>query len=294
MENQRFEHKGLLLGAIIGDICGSIYEFNNRKTTNPAKIDLINPLVSLSSLVNVLMGRDFYYRFTDDSVLTIATAEVLLSKRDYAKTYKAWGNRYTRVSYGWKFRNWLHSNSLVPYNSWGNGSAMRVSPVGWAFATLEETLVEAKRSAEVTHNHPEGIKGAQSVAAAIFLARNGKTKQEIKKYVVSTFGYDLNRTTDQIRPDYKFDETCMGTVPEAIICFLESNDYVHAVQLAISIGGDTDTLACITGGIAEAFYQEIPDELIQFANAKLTNEMKQIIAAFHDHIRLLPTIDLNV
>ena len=207
--------------------------------------------------------------------------------------YRTWGNRYPRMSCGWKFRQWLQSDSLEPYNSYGNGSAMRVSPIGWVCETLEETLAEAKRSAEVTHNHPEGIKGAQSVAAAMFLARNGKSKQEIKEYIETTFGYDLNRTTDQIRPDYKFDETCMGTVPEAIICFLESNDYVHAIQLAISIGGDTDTIACITGGIAEAFYRNIPDELIRFAESKLTNEMKQVIVAFREYLHSLPTIDMN-
>jgi len=267
-----------MLGAIIGDICGSIYEFNdhNRKTTEPQTILLVEP--------------DCF--FTDDSILTIATADALLQKRNYTEAYKDWARRYPDAGYGGTFGDWMESDSTEPYYSWGNGSAMRVSPVGWFFGTLEETLAEAKRSAEVTHDHPEGIKGAQSVAAAVFLARSGKTKQEIKKFIESTFGYDLNRTTDQIRPSYRFDVSCMGSVPEAIICFLESNDYVHALQLAISIGGDTDTIACITGGIAEAFYQEIPDELIQFANAKLTGEMKQVIVAFQEYIRHLPSISM--
>ena len=263
-----------MLGAIIGDICGSVYEFNNRKEHDPTEIVLTES-----------SNRDQSFQFTDDSVLTFATADAMLHKRPYAEAYKEWGRRYGHAGYGGTFVRWLQSDSLEPYNSWGNGSAMRVSPVGWVFDTLEETLAEAKCSAEVTHDHPEGIKGAQSVAAAIFLARTGKSKQEIKEYIETTFGddfggYDLNRTTDQIRPDYTFDVSCMGSVPEAIICFLESNDYVHAIQVAISIGGDTDTIACITGGIAEAFYRHIPDELVQFATAKMTGEMATIVTDF--------------
>jgi ADP-ribosylglycohydrolase len=291
MQRQQFSHKGLLLGAIIGDICGSIYEWNNRKTTNPAEINLVNPLISFFSLFNFLNGR--YYHFTDDSILTVATADALLQKQHYGKAYKDWARRFPNAGYGGRFSHWLQTGSPEPYNSHGNGSAMRISPVGWVFATLDDTLAEAKRSAEVTHNHPEGIKGAQSVATAMFLARNGKPKQEIKEYIEMTFGYDLNRTTDQIRPDYTFHGDCMTSVPEAIICFLESENYVHAIQLAISIGGDTDTIACITGGIAEAFYREIPDELIRFAEAKLTNEMNQVIVAFREYLHSLPTIDLS-
>ena len=256
-----------MLGAIIGDICGSIYERHNHKTEEPQHI--------------ILTGHNC--RLTDDTVLTIATAEALLQGRNYTKAYKEWGCRYPHAGYGKKFKGWMYSDSLEPYNSFGNGSAMRVAPVGWAFETLEETLAEAKRSAEVTHNHPEGIKGAQSVAAAIFLARHGKSKQEIKKYIESAFGSDLTRTTAQIRPVYKFDVTCQGSVPEAIICFLESNDFVHAIQLAISIGGDTDTIACITGSIAEAFYRGIPDDLIDFIQVRLPDEMLQIIEKFHKH-----------
>jgi len=264
-----------MLGAIIGDICGSVYEFsNNSKTSRPTEIVLTES-----------SSKDKLFRFTDDSVMTFATADALLYRRPFAVVYKEWARRYPDAGYAGYFWRWFNSDSLEPYNSWGNGSAMRVSPVGWFFETLEETLAEAKRSAEVTHNHPEGIKGAQSVAAAIFLARNGKTKQEIKEYVESTFRYDLNRTTDQIRPTYEFDVSCMGSVPEAIICFLESNDYVHAIQLAISIGGDTDTIGCITGGIAEAFYRKIPDELVQFVDARLTDDMKQVAQLFEGYIR---------
>jgi len=261
-----------MLGAIIGDICGSVYEWNNFKTTNPQTVSLL----------------ESGCRFTDDSVLTFATADALLRKRHYAEAYKEWGRRYPRAGYGGNFVNWLQSPSLEPYNSWGNGSAMRVSPVGWVFETLEETLAEAKRSAEVTHNHPDGITGAQSVAAAIFLARTGNSKTKIRAHIDAIAGYHLSRTTDQIRPDYTFDVSCTGSVPEAIICFLESTDYVHALQLAISIGGDTDTIACITGGIAEAFYRDIPDVLVQFANARLSAAMKQVLAEFREKFYTVP------
>jgi len=260
-----------MLGAIIGDICGSVYEWFNYKTIDPRTISLTEPESPLPQGC-----------FTDDTVMTIATAEALLDKLNYVETYKDWGRRYPRAGYGDTFMQWLLSDSLESYNSYGNGSAMRISPVGWAFETLEETLDEAERSAEVTHNHPEGIKGAQSVAAAMFLARTGKSRQEIKEYIESTFSYDLSRTTDEIRPDYKFDVSCQGSVPESIICFLESDDYVHAIQLAISIGGDTDTIACITGGIAEAFYREIPRELVDYANARLFEPMKAVIAEFRN------------
>ena len=263
------KEREIMLGAIIGDICGSVYEWFNYKTTDPRTISLTEPK-SLITEGNL----------TDDTVMTIATADVLLRKHDYVVAYKDWGRRYPRAGYGDTFMNWLLSDCQEPYNSWGNGSAMRISPVGWAFDTLEETLAEAELSSKVTHNHPEGIKGAQSVAAAMFLARTGKSKQEIKEYVESVFGYDLSRTTDQIRPDYKFDVSCQGSVPESIICFLESDNFVHALQLAISIGGDTDTIACITGGIAEAFYREIPDELVDFAKIRLFEPMKAVIAEF--------------
>jgi len=260
-----------MLGAIIGDICGSVYEWFNYKTTEPRTISLTEPKSPLPQ------GN-----FTDDTVMTIATAESLLKKLNYVETYKDWGRRYPRAGYGDTFMQWLLSDTLEPYNSWGNGSAMRVSPVGWACKTLEETLAEAKLSAVATHDHPEGIKGAQSVATAMFLARTGKSKQEIKEYIESTFGYALCRTTDEIRPNYAFDVSCQGSVPEAIICFLESDDYVHAIQLAISIGGDTDTIACITGGIAEAFYRKIPDEFADYAYARLFEPMKVVIEEFRD------------
>ncbi|MBR4136080.1 MAG: ADP-ribosylglycohydrolase family protein [Bacteroidales bacterium] len=240
-----------MLGAIIGDTAGSVYEFNNIKTTD-------FPFFCFRS------------SYTDDSVMSFAVADWLLSDSEH--TQSVLEETMVRIAhdfpcpmggYGGSFYRWLFSGrERKPYNSWGNGSAMRVSAVGWAFDTLDETLRVAELSASITHNHPEGIKGAQATAAAIFLARNGKTKDEIKAYVEEMFGYDLHRTCDGIRPYYEFDESCQGTVPEAIIAFLDSNDFENAVRLAVSLGGDSDTLACITGGIAEAFYKEIPEEIV--------------------------------
>ena len=245
-----------MLGAILGDIVGSPYEFdhNNYKHKD---FPLLSPLSS----------------FTDDTVMTLAVAEgVMQGSGDPAQTRKAvveamqkWGHVYPNAGYGGKFLRWLWKHSTEPYGSFGNGSAMRVSAVGWLFDTLDKTLDMAKVTAEVTHNHPEGIKGAQAAAAAIFLARTGHRKPEIKQYVEQTFGYDLSRTCDAIRPQYHHVETCQETVPEAIIAFLESTDYEDALRNAVSLGGDSDTLACITGGIAEAFYgmpQNLRDETL--------------------------------
>jgi len=264
-----------MMGAIIGDICGSIYEFYNRKTEQPETIELINP-------------ECFY---TDDTVLTVAVAEAAFGDKDYEKAILKWARAYPKESYGYNFRSWFLSKYPKPYNSYGNGSAMRVSPIGWAFTTIEETLKEAKKSAACTHNHKEGFKGAQATAAAIFLAGSGKTKEEIKTFIEKEFGYNLNRSLAEIRPLYKFNETCQKTVPEAIIAFLESKDFTHAIQCAISIGGDTDTLAAITGGIAEAFYSRdekhfrtysgIPEELVEFADSKMNTDMKAVIRKFY-------------
>ena len=254
-----------MYGAIIGDICGSIYEFNNFKTDSPGEIQLIDP-------------RCF---FTDDTVLTCAVMEALLLKRNYKKAVYDWANKYPKRGYGHRFILWYTSFFPKPYNSWGNGSAMRVSPIGWAFDTIEEILAEAKRSSEITHNHPEGIKGAQATAAAIFLARQGKSKEIIKKCIEDTFGYNLHRTLKDIRPEYKFNESCQETVPEAIVAFLESEDFTGAIQNAISLGGDADTLACITGSIAEAYYKNIPEELLEFANRLLSREMRDLLEKFY-------------
>lgn len=230
-----------MLGAIFGDIAGSIYEFNNIKST---EFDLL----------------DARCEYTDDSILTIAVADWLLegalSKARLIFTIKQYVGKYPLPmgGYGGRFLTWATRDNAEPYNSWGNGSAMRVSPVGWAFTSLEETERIARLTAEITHNHPEGIKGAQATAAAIFLARTGATKAVIKDYIELKYGYNLSRTCDEIRPNYKFNESCQQTVPEAIIAFLDAVDFESSIRLAISLGGDSDTLACITGGIAEAFY----------------------------------------
>lgn len=227
-----------MIGAIIGDIVGSVYEWDNIKTKD---FPMFSPLSF----------------FTDDTVMTIAVAEALLSggkEEDFINSMKKYGEMYPDAGYGGRFINWLFTDETQAYNSWGNGSAMRVSPVAWHFDTLSEVEYFAKKSAEVTHNHPEGIKGAQATAVAIFLARNGRTKDEIKKYIEINYHYDLSRTLDEIRPSYKFDESCQGTVPQAIIAFLESSDFEDAIRNAISLGGDSDTLTAITGSIAEGAY----------------------------------------
>jgi ADP-ribosylglycohydrolase len=252
-----------ILGAATGDIIGSKYEFKNIKTTD-------FPLFSEGCFA------------TDDSIMTFATMDVLLNNGDYTTTYQKYGRKYPNPTggYGLSFNKWIHSAQPRPYMSWGNGSAMRVSPVGWAFNSLEQTLEEAENCAQVTHNHAEGVKGAQATASAIYLARNGKTKDDIKTYIAETFGYNLDRSITEIRPDYHFDESCQGSVPEAIIAFLESSDYENAIRLAISIGGDSDTIACITGGIAEAFYGQVPDIIVQKVLAILPKEFIPITEAF--------------
>jgi ADP-ribosylglycohydrolase len=252
-----------MLGAIAGDIIGSIYE------TRPIKTPHFYPLF------------DELCHPTDDTILTIALAESILYGDDFVVTLKYFYRRYPHAGYGGTFARWAHSTSCRPYNSWGNGSAMRVSPVGFAYGTLEEVLEKAKQSAAVTHNHPEGIKGAQVTASAIFLARTGKSKEEIKTFIADTFGYDLRRSLDDIRPEYVFDVSCQGTVPQAIRAFLESTDYENAVRLAISLGGDSDTLACITGGIAQAFYGGVPDEIAETVWDMLNEHLAGIVREFN-------------
>ena len=256
----------LILGAISGDVIGSAYEWNNVKTTD---FDIF--------------GRSF--EFTDDSVLTFATMDVLLNDKDYAETYQQYARKYPGRGYGGRFKSWINSDNPKPYNSWGNGSAMRVSPVGWACNTIEEVMAEAGRSAEVTHNHPEGIKGAQAAAVAVFMARTGGSKDDIKNFISETFEYDLNRKIDDIRPRFRFDESCQGTVPESIIAFLESSDYETSIKLAISLGGDSDTIACITGGIAEAFYKEIPMHIIDKVIQVLPPDILDLINEFSQKYR---------
>lgn len=251
-----------MFGSLAGDIIGSIYERQNVKTTDFA-------LFTAKST------------FTDDTVLTVAVAECILGDKNYATTLKAYGRRYPNAGYGLAFRKWLASDSLLPYNSFGNGAAMRVSPVGFAYNTLEKVLAEAQNSAKVTHNHPEGIKGAQVTAAAVFLARQGSSKEEIKQYLTKQFGYNLEQTLDEIRPQYSFDASCQGSVPQAVRAFLESTDYEDAVRKAISLGGDSDTIACITGGIAQAYYRKIPPYIIKKAKGLLAPRLWEIVERFN-------------
>lgn len=253
--------KNYILGAIAGDIIGSVYEWKNVKT-----IDF--PLFTYLS------------RFTDDSVLTLATMNAIVEGTSYVKNYYDFGNKYINRGFGPSFKDWLLRDDMKPYNSWGNGSAMRVSPIGWAFNTLEEVLDQSKKSAEVTHNHFEGIKGAQAVASAIFLARTGKSKEDIKTYIETSFDYNLHRTINEIRPDYKFYVSCQKSVPEAIIAFLESTDFENAIRLAISLGGDSDTIACITGSISEAFYGDIPPDIKNVVLTILPSEIIELISVF--------------
>ncbi len=250
-----------MLGAIAGDIIGSVYEGNNIKTKDFPLFD-----------VNC--------QFTDDTVLTVAVADVILNGGGYADRLKEYYRCYPYAGYGGNFRLWAQSINTEPYNSWGNGSAMRVSPVGFAFTDLDSVLREAKRSAEVTHNHPEGIKGAQATAAAIFLARTGLEKGAIKSYIETTFGYDLGQTLETIRPGYRFDISCQGSVPQAILAFLESTDFEDAIRNAVSLGGDSDTIACITGGIAEAFYGGVPQPIAREALARLDQPLSAVTREF--------------
>jgi len=251
----------LIVGAIIGDVIGSVYEWMNIKTTD---FNLFGPRSN----------------FTDDSVLTLATMDGILNGKDFTAVYQEYGRKYPGRGYGGFFRSWVHDDDPKPYNSYGNGSAMRVSPVGWAFNTLDEVLFQAKRSAEVTHNHPEGIKGAKAVAAAVFLSRSNKNKDEIKNFLVDTFNYNLDRKIEEIRPIYQFNESCQGSVPEAVIAFLESTDFEDSIRLAISIGGDSDTIACITGGIAEAFYKDIPQYIIDNSLRVLPTQLIRLVEHF--------------
>lgn len=259
-----------MLGAILGDIVGSPYEFD---AYNCKRKDF--PLLCPVSF------------FTDDTIMTLAVAEGVMqghgnpdsTKKTVVEAMQKWGHAYPNAGYGGQFRRWLWTHSSEPYGSFGNGSAMRVSSVGWLFDDLDSVLAIAKATSETTHDHPEGIKGAQSTAAAIFLARTGHSKQEIRDYIEQTFNYDLHRSCDDIRPTYHHVESCQETVPEAIIAFLESVDYEDALRTAVSLGGDSDTIACITGGIAEAFYG-MPQNLVAAALVRLPHDLLALYLRF--------------
>jgi len=252
-----------MLGAIIGDIVGSIYEWDNIKTKE----------------FHLFKETCF---FTDDTVMTIAIAEGLInggSEDNFIQAMKKYGRLYPDAGYGGNFNYWIFSDSTSPYNSFGNGSAMRVSPVAWFFDNLEDVEKYAEISSSVTHNHPEGIKGAKATAACIFLARSGKSKDEIKSYIESKYGYNLNRSLNEVRENYYFNETCQETVPEAIIAFLESTDFEDAIRNAISLGGDSDTLAAICGSIAEGAYG-IPKEIRDNGLSKLDKPLLEVYTHF--------------
>ncbi len=232
-----------MVGAIAGDIIGSVYE-NFR--TKRKEFKLFTPVSS----------------FTDDTVLTVAVADAILTKSEYGPTIKSYARRYPLRGYGPRFLVWMATPGFAPYNSFGNGSAMRVSPVAHAFCSMDEVLDHARQTAECTHNHAEGVKGAQATALAVFLARHGADKESIRSEMRQRFGYDMSRTIDSIRPSYRIDLTCPGSVPESIIAFLDSTSFEDAIRNAVSLGGDADTQACIAGAIAEAYYKAIPPDIL--------------------------------
>ena len=260
-----------MYGAILGDIIGSPYEFDQGYKMKDF------PLFSRNS------------EFTDDSVMTLAVADAFLSlppeaseveiRRFLVRSMQTYGRKYPYAGYGGMFHRWLRDTNPQPYGSYGNGSAMRVSSVGWLFDDLQTVRHMARLSAEVTHNHPEGIKDAEATASAIYLARTGSTKAEIKAYIEANFHYDLSRTCDEIRPTYRHVESCQETVPEAITAFLEGNNFEDVIRTAVSLGGDCDTLTCIAGSMAEGFYG-VPEELKQQCREKLPEDLRKVLRRF--------------
>jgi ADP-ribosylglycohydrolase len=263
------EQSGInMIGAIAGDIIGSVYEFTD------AKPEYDFPLFSEGS------------RFTDDTVLTVALADSILNKVDYKIKVKEYVKLYPNCSYGGSFIRWANSHNDKPYNSWGNGSAMRVSPVGWAYNDPETVLQKAKERAEITHNHPEGIKGAQATALAILLSRQNVTKSEIKKEIEVRFGYNLDLDLEDLRENYRFNESCQETVPQAIYTFLESSSFEDSIRKAIYVGGDSDTVACINGSIAEAFYKGVPKEIKKRVKEKLDTRLIKVVEEFERYFNI--------
>lgn len=253
----------MLYGAIIGDMVGSVWEFHTIKKRPPKLF---------------MQGAGF----TDDTVMTIAVADALINDKSFAAAMRQWGHKYqyfgNLAGYGGNFARWLFDDKMPAYNSFGNGSAMRVSAVGYTEKTLEDTLKKAKMVSSVSHNHPEGIKGAQAVAGAIFLARKGSNKKQIKAFVEG-LGYDLSKSCDEIRPDYYHTESCQGTIPATMAAFLESKDFADCMELEVSLGGDSDTMCAIAGGIAEAYYG-IPAWMIAECRARLPKDMLRVVNEF--------------
>ena len=268
---QKYKH--ILTGAIIGDIVGSIYEFDNHKTEDPYDFELFT--------------QECF--FTDDTVMTIAVAEALMKvnpkdpeediRAALVSSMKKWGRQYPHAGYGGRFFGWLKSEDSEPYNSYGNGSAMRVSPAGWLYDDIFTTRYMARLTAAVTHNHPEGIKGAEATAAAIFLARKGEDKADIRDYIEAEFGYRIPSSCDEIRAAYTFNETCQKTVPQAFAAFLDGRDFEEVIRLGVSLGGDTDTLCAIAGSIAEAYFG-VPEDIAETAGSYLPVDMLDVLDAF--------------
>ena len=249
-----------MLGAICGDIIGSVYEHENLKSK-------VFPLFQKGCI------------FTDDTVLSCAVADSLIHDRPFDFNIRRFYRWYPKAGYGFMFSKWAKSDDEPAYNSYGNGSAMRVSPIAWAYNNLDEVLTAAEKTAEVTHNHPEGIKGAKVVAGAAYLARAGASKTEIAEFARNA-GYDIDRRLDDIRPDYYFQATCQDSVPEAVIAFLESESFEDAIRCAISIGGDSDTIACMTGSIAEPYYGGVPANIREKTLSCLDERLRGIFSLF--------------
>jgi ADP-ribosylglycohydrolase len=252
-----------MLGAIAGDIIGSRFEVIPTKSYE----------FELFSSLNT---------YTDDTVLTVAIADAILTGASYTKNLREYGLNYPNAGYGGNFMQWIMGEIQGPYNSFGNGAAMRVSPVGFAFDTREKVMEEAKKTAEVSHNHPEGIKGAQATALAVFMARQQISMNQIKEEIENTFDYDLDRTLNEIRPGYNFEISCQKSVPESIIAFLESTDYEDAIRKSISLGGDSDTMACITGAIAQAYYKTIPKTIVEIVYSMIPESFKKTVILFEE------------
>jgi ADP-ribosylglycohydrolase len=263
-----YQGENTMIGAIAGDIIGSVYEWHNIKTKE-----------------FVLFSEHCF--FTDDSILTIALADSILTGTPYVKNLKTFYRWYPGGGYGGSFHAWAQSPNSAPYNSWGNGAAMRISPVGFAYNDLETVLQKAKEFTEITHNHPEGIKGGQATAAAIFLARTGASKTDIQNFIEREFHYDLSKHVDEIRPTYTFNESSQDTVPQALRAFIDSSDFEDAMRTAISLGGDSDTLACITGGVAQAFYgvpEAIQQRVYSILDARLGQITRQFMARYNNNL----------